>query len=265
MMMTMKPPGTLWATPGLFYLYIDVFLFVPNCTASRLRIHCHSEHPEPNTDTESSPPGKISGFYNPQTAYEGVLISPQPDLLLYVVGQNRQCRWKEGSVHAPNCKSFLVTEAEWKHVRRLARFQQHRDASCHQVPHPVSNVEQQPAGWSRSQLPLIHQATSRVSLSSYRTSYLRSSSVSQHTVSFMYIYSYLFCLYWCKDCCHRLTTQLQLVLLIITDMSTREFFLGGEGVKAAGVYITSPDCLETPETLGQLNFRNPKYLSRPAM
>ena len=33
----------------------------------------------------------------------------------------------------PNCKSFLVTEAERKHVRRCARFQQHRDASCHQV------------------------------------------------------------------------------------------------------------------------------------
>ena len=31
-----------------------------------------------------------------------------------------------------NCKSFLVTEAERKHVRRRARFQ-HRDASCHQV------------------------------------------------------------------------------------------------------------------------------------
>ena len=31
------------------------------------------------------------------------------------------------------CKSFLVTEAERKHVRRRARFQQHRDASCHQV------------------------------------------------------------------------------------------------------------------------------------
>ena len=27
-------------------------------------------------------------------------------------------------------------------------------------------------------------------------------------VPFMYIYSYLFCLYWCKDCCHRVTTQL---------------------------------------------------------
>ena len=33
----------------------------------------------------------------------------------------------------PNCKSFLVTEAERKHVRQRARFQQHRDASCHQV------------------------------------------------------------------------------------------------------------------------------------
>ena len=28
-------------------------------------------------------------------------------------------------------------------------------------------------------------------------------------VSFMYIYSYLFYLYWCKDYCHRVTTQLQ--------------------------------------------------------
>jgi len=33
----------------------------------------------------------------------------------------------------PNCKSFLVTEAERKHVRRRAEFQQHRGASCHQV------------------------------------------------------------------------------------------------------------------------------------
>ena len=33
----------------------------------------------------------------------------------------------------PNCKYFLITEAERKHVRRRARFQQHRDASCHQV------------------------------------------------------------------------------------------------------------------------------------
>ena len=34
----------------------------------------------------------------------------------------------------PNCKSFLVTDAERKQVRRRARFQQHWDASCHQVP-----------------------------------------------------------------------------------------------------------------------------------
>ena len=33
----------------------------------------------------------------------------------------------------PNCKYFFFTEAERKHVRRRARFQQHRDASCHQV------------------------------------------------------------------------------------------------------------------------------------
>jgi len=32
----------------------------------------------------------------------------------------------------PNCKNFLVTEAERKHVRRRARFQ-HGDARCHQV------------------------------------------------------------------------------------------------------------------------------------
>ena len=33
----------------------------------------------------------------------------------------------------PNCKSFLVTDAERKHVRRCAQFQQHGDASCHQI------------------------------------------------------------------------------------------------------------------------------------
>ena len=33
----------------------------------------------------------------------------------------------------PNCKSFVVTEAERKHIRRRARFQQHGDANCHQV------------------------------------------------------------------------------------------------------------------------------------
>jgi len=33
----------------------------------------------------------------------------------------------------PNYQYFLVTEAERKHVRRRARFQQHGGASCHQV------------------------------------------------------------------------------------------------------------------------------------
>ena len=36
-----------------------------------------------------------------------------------------------------NYKSFLVTEAERKHVRRCARFQQHGDVSCHQVFFPA--------------------------------------------------------------------------------------------------------------------------------
>ena len=33
----------------------------------------------------------------------------------------------------PNCKSFLVADAERKHVRRRAPFQQHGDARSHQV------------------------------------------------------------------------------------------------------------------------------------
>ena len=41
------------------------------------------------------------------------------------------------SVHVPNCKSFLVTETKRKHVRRRARFQQHRGASCHQDFFPL--------------------------------------------------------------------------------------------------------------------------------
>ena len=40
--------------------------------------------------------------------YVRVLASPQPDLLPNVVRRNRYCLWKEGSVHLPNCKSFLV-------------------------------------------------------------------------------------------------------------------------------------------------------------
>ena len=36
------------------------------------------------------------------------------------------------SVHVPNCKSFLFTVVERKHVWRRARFQQHGDESCHQ-------------------------------------------------------------------------------------------------------------------------------------
>jgi len=38
-------------------------------------------------------------------------------------------------------------------------------------------------------------------------------------VSFMYIYSYLFCLYQCKDYSHRVSTQLQLIIIIIIIIS----------------------------------------------
>jgi len=40
----------------------------------------------------------------------------------------------------PNCKSFLVTKPERKHVRRCVRFQQHRDASCHQFQKSAGKV-----------------------------------------------------------------------------------------------------------------------------
>jgi hypothetical protein len=33
----------------------------------------------------------------------------------------------------PNWKYLLVTEAERKHVKQRARFQQQRDMNCHQV------------------------------------------------------------------------------------------------------------------------------------
>jgi hypothetical protein len=34
-------------------------------------------------------------------------------------------------------------------------------------------------------------------------------------VSFVYIYSYLFCLYWCQEYCHRVTTQLLLMIMMM--------------------------------------------------
>jgi len=43
----------------------------------------------------------------------------------------------------PNCKSFLVREAEKKHVRRRARFQQHRNASFHKVPPPQDKASKE--------------------------------------------------------------------------------------------------------------------------
>jgi hypothetical protein len=37
-------------------------------------------------------------------------------------------------------------------------------------------------------------------------------------VSFMYVYSYLFCLYYCEDYCYRVTTQLQLVVAVAVEI-----------------------------------------------
>ena len=39
---------------------------------------------------------------------------------------------ERGVCSCAELQDFFVTEAERKHVRRRARFQQHRDASCHQ-------------------------------------------------------------------------------------------------------------------------------------
>ena len=41
-------------------------------------------------------------------SYEEVLISSQPDLLPNVIGRNRQCHWKEGSVLCRNASLFLL-------------------------------------------------------------------------------------------------------------------------------------------------------------
>ena len=60
-------------------------------------------------------------FYLTEKIKDGrVLVSHKLDLLTSVVGRNRWCRWKQGSVHVPKCKSFLVTGVERKHVKRHA-------------------------------------------------------------------------------------------------------------------------------------------------
>ena len=56
----------------------------------------------------------------------------------------------------------LVTEAERKHVRRRARFQQHGDASCHQVFFPLQ-------GKARKKIHAILTETSGGHAPSYAT------------------------------------------------------------------------------------------------
>ena len=44
----------------------------------------------------------------------------------------------KGGCSCAELQVFFVTEVERKHVKRSARFQQHGDASCHQVSNPPS-------------------------------------------------------------------------------------------------------------------------------
>ena len=60
-----------------------------------------------------------------------MLISPYPDLFPVVLRTEPIVPLKMGSVHVPNCKSFLDTEAGRKHAKRRAVFQQHGDAITH--------------------------------------------------------------------------------------------------------------------------------------
>ena len=64
-------------------------------------------------------------------------------------------------------------------------------------------------------------------------------------VSFMYIYSYLFCLYYCKDYCHRVTTELQLMVVII--IITSKFFNPGSSIFSIIPGNSSPFHLELLE------------------
>jgi hypothetical protein len=51
-------------------------------------------------------------------------------------------------------------------------------------------------------------------------------------VSFMYIYSYLFCLYWCKDCCYRVTTELLSIIIIIINSAIETTLLNKQRLKS---------------------------------
>jgi hypothetical protein len=46
--------------------------------------------------------------------------------------RSRRTEWIKVSFLKPICNSFLLTDAERKHVRRRALFKQYQDASCHQ-------------------------------------------------------------------------------------------------------------------------------------
>ena len=63
-------------------------------------------------------------------------------------------------------------------------------------------------------------------------------------VPFMYIYSHLFRLYQCKDYCHRVTTQLQLVIIIKLIIHS---------TNSCTLFPVQPGYLYYCSTLGQFN------------
>ena len=70
----------------------------------------------------------------------------------------------------------------------------------------------------------------------------------------MCIYSYLFCLYWCKDYCHRVTSQLQLVIIII-------IFKSGPITKPGGPHYTYINDISSFS--GVVNYTFNAFKSRP--
>ena len=108
--------GNRWASENFTVLLLGYWLIF------FFYIFPHAVFPDDLFQTSPKAGCSVSGSRCNKLHYEAVLISTQPNILLHVVGRNRKCRWKEGYVHVPNCKTFLVTEVARKHVRRRARF-----------------------------------------------------------------------------------------------------------------------------------------------